>query len=423
MSRFIILILLILAATAGSFWLSQNTGDIYIDIFSYQIKTSVIWALLVIFSAILAIALVFKIIKTIVFLPKKIVSFFKNKQAQHVRKLEIKMISALLENDNTKITDIAEALKKQSSEHQLKEIYSILKYKNNTQELERILQQHELNKASRKMALLLSSTQYENINEKSKALENYLELWQVEKSPANFSKICKLFFQLNKINEAEDFIENNNGLFSHEFLSKHSYKKLSSIIYYYKALDFNKAKNYQEAISYLQKSNKAYPEFFLPICTLNSMIANGQYSPKSLKFASYAIEEIDNAFLTNSLINAANFIDDSEFYNFAKNAYDNNKTFETTFLLAKASLNKELYDNAFKLISELLETSGKNSRICILMAEFCERTQGSTSESLKWLMDSYSCMERTNYHNIYFDFNKFDFFYQPSQNSILIKHN
>jgi len=421
MFKFLLFVFIAVIVFLGGYWLSYNAGEIHLEFLSYEIETTFVWVIASALFAILALYFISKAILFIIRIPLKIADFFRWRHKKYLDKLELDMMLALMEYDENKLYSIAKDLEGNTEKEPLKQVCHILQNINAPKKIELYIDEKALDGNILKFACHTLCSIYENKSEKTKALEACLKLWQVEKKISNFSKIIKLMFQLNKVEEAENFVEATNGMFGHDYLQKDAYRRLKSLLLYYMAIKKVTDEDYKLAIEYLQKSNRLAPEFFLPICALGTLADSGHYKPKSLKFASFSFEEVENAYLTHSIIRSAKYVSGSDFYNFAQNAYDDEKTFESIFLLAKACLANGGYDKAFKLISDLLSNFDKNARVCLLMAEFCERTSGSTSESLQWILDSYDSASKGNYHEMHFDFKEFDFSYTHSNESLHLR--
>ncbi len=97
---------------------------------------------------------------------------------------------------------------------------------------------------------------------------------------------------------------------------------------------------------------------------------------------------------------------DQKLYKIVKNiASTNSEHYESSIILARASLDSDNFELASKHISDALSGTRK-LRACLLMAEFCQRTHANKAEITDWLRQALTSEDDKQKTDFYWDFEK-----------------
>ncbi len=131
---------------------------------------------------------------------------------------------------------------------------------------------------------------------------------------------------------------------------------------------------------------KTYPKFHYAFVLLVDLCIKHKIKGRILNIARNYFMRNQSAEITIAIIKLAELLPSDKLYEFAlKVNAENEESFEGKIILAQFALNARMYDQAFREISNCCSIHGKTTRLCLLMAEFCQRTQGVNMESIDWI--------------------------------------
>lgn len=407
-----------LGAGVGVHWLSKNSGDLTFIIMDYKIETSVTIFVVGLVSFLVALQVILIVLNKIINLPLSIRRVMKEKNltetlshlADFIKYFAIDEVSDarnhlrrvdknLVKESTINICEMLIDRKSSDTKAFKNRLLTLTKNKDTS-----LVAHSELLKISVDEEDWIHCITYAN------------EIWKEEKN----SIIAKTFFRamvkLERWEELLGLVDKSRlvTMFSKDYaayLSSAEHKNLLMFVKYKLAEKSVHENDKAKALILLDKVMNASPKFS-PAFELAAQILYSEMKyDQALKLVKKAWKTCPTSKLTSIALESVKMIYTGhveKIYSALKSiASINPKHYESNVLLSLAALESERYDIASTHISEILGGS-KKQRACILMAEYCERTHGSKTESIRWLRDAVNSDSDLTSKEFYWDEESFE---------------
>lgn len=382
------LLALILLVVLG-YWLSVNSGELTFLIFGYQIETSVMVGIISVVVFTVVLYLLISLLKKIFSLPYVVKTYFVERKTLNIIDIQGKLIIEMAAKNMPAVKKLAASLGKLTKNKAMREISDVLSGKAaeiSTEEAFRVLD----------LVMLDNKVAEQNWLSAHAILE---KAWARNKTKVLLAYIVEVYIKLESWSDLEDFVEAN---ISH--MDRAQAAAIRTIARYNMAKETLKEGGVEQAMDELTDLLKLSPKFYYTFLLLIEIAIKYQIKGRILNTAKSYFSSYQSPEVTIAILKLSELFHGDQLYNFALNLHrDNGESIESKIILAQFSLNTGMYDQAFREISHCLSIQGKTTRLCLLMAEFCQRTQGGTRESIDWIKGAMTSTPDTSCGCLYLD--------------------
>lgn len=399
-----ILTFLIVAILFGYmlFALSQNSGLITIDILNYQIETSLGVALISLLIGFIIVQIIIIILYKFFTLPSSIRTYLDEHSKKTRVKLLVNLLDAVAISDKPQVVKLASKLAKSNDyksvasllevTHLPTDNFSLIKSR-----LERLM---ELPLYQPVILKQLFELHYHN-NKIAEALAYIDCLLAIKKCSYSVERKLICLIKLGDWQAAHYFVKTNLK----EYIALDKLNTIKAVINYKLAAVAMEIGDFIEAQRLSSTALKCDDGLYPIIHSLIQILVKLNALSKAEKLIKTYWPKFNNPIFTMLVLGLAKNYTAQEFYSVVKDITRSTPHYyESRLLFAKAALDNDQFDLAFKEISEAISEE-KNLRACLLMAEFCQRTHGNNAEVLSWLKQALSSEFEICQVNFYLDFN------------------
>ncbi len=397
------------------YWLSINSGELILSILGYQIETSVMVGLVVVIIFMVTLCFVVSLLKKILSFPASIKTYFIERKITNLMEIQRQLIVEMASRNALKTKKLAAKLAKLTSDKALAEVCNLIVEKpDNKRDIEWLLAKSTTDEARAVFDIITLDKSIIERNWQA-ALPALERAWSKNKTTTVMTYVIEVYIQLGLWEDLEDFVDNNIG-----YMDRGQAAVIRTITGYNLAKELLNNGIVEQAMSDLVDLLKLEPNFHYSLPLLIETAVKHKIKGKVLSIVKSCFSKHQSPEITMAILKLSEIYSNDQLYDFALNLHrDNNESIESKIILAQFSLNVGMYDQAFREISHCLSIQGKTTRLCLLMAEFCQRTQGSGSEALDWIKSS---ILTTNTdvcpESIYLDLNTLTLVKDPGHNAI-----
>jgi HemY protein len=384
MVKFISLLLVFVLIIVFGYWLSVNSGELVFSILGYQIETSVMVALITIIAFTLAALFITNLLKKILSFPASVRTYFIERKITNLISIQRQLILEMAAENVGQIKAVAAKLAKLTEDKAFAEVCLLLSANSDRKsDIEKIFSKATSSEARQVFDTILLNKSIQESNWIS-ALSILERIWSRNKTSYVMNNIIKVYIYLGMWKELGEFVYNNIN-----YMDRNQVTSIRAIASYNLAKEMVNNNMVDQAFESLAGLIKQEPNFHYAMILLIEIAIKSKIKSKVLNlvrthFARHQCPEV-----TIAILRLSGLFSNDKLYDFALNLHrDNNESIESKIILAQFSINAGMYDQAFREISHCLSVQGKTARLCLLMAEFCQRTQGNVGEALDWIKSS-----------------------------------
>ncbi|MDF3047730.1 MAG: putative enzyme of heme biosynthesis (HemY-like) protein [Candidatus Midichloriaceae bacterium] len=415
MVKSISLLILFSFIVVSGYWLAINSGELTILILDYQIKTNLVVAFLCLIMIIVTLFLTVWLFKGIITLPSKIKNYLLEKKTLNLLAAQRSLIISMSCKNHLDTRKFAGRIAKVADDASLKEVCEILSYDIKSQENIELLK----SKVSSKEALYLLSLflleltiQQENWPKARLVLE---EMWAKSQDEKIMRTLIEMYIKLESWADLEEFVDNNINKFTRSQAAA-----IRCIVRYNLAKEALREGEIATAFEDLVDLLKIYPKFRYAFSLLVDICIKHKIKGRILGIARSYFARNQSTEVTIAIIRLVELFPSDKLYEFAlRISSDNEGSLEGKIILAQFALNARMYDQAFREISDCCSVHGKTTRICLLMAEFCQRTQGVNMESIDWIKSALTATNDIVPQQLYLNVKTLEITDKPSANKVV----
>jgi hypothetical protein len=415
MIKSISLLILFLLMVVSGYWLAINSGELTILILDYQIKTNLVVAFLSLIMTIITLFLIAWLFKGIITLPSRIKGYLLEKKTLNLLAAQRGLIIAMYCENELDARKFASKIAKIADDVALKEVSEILGCGIKTQEEVDSFKSRVTSKEAFYILdsfLLKLAMAEENWSKAKLILE---QIWAKFKDEKIMHTLVELHIKLESWADLEEFLDNNINKFSRPQAAA-----VRCIARYNLAKESIKEGEIAVAFEDLVDLLKAYPKFHYAFVLLVDLCIKHKIKGRILNIARNYFMRNQSAEITIAIIKLAELLPSDKLYEFAlKVNAENEESFEGKIILAQFALNARMYDQAFREISNCCSIHGKTTRLCLLMAEFCQRTQGVNMESIDWIKSALTATNDIMPQPLYLNMETLEISSKPGINKVL----
>lgn len=370
--------------TLSLYWLDLNSGTILFNAFGYELETRFSYASIIIILAFFLFHFALNIISKIFSLPIALVHFLKGKKDKDsLDKLYIFLNDLYLDKVDD-LEKVAQQLGHSNLPEKIRNSITLLATKfngsaaDNTETFRKLTK----NKQTKKLGLLgLANTAIKNQDYAIAA--NYAQaLWEIDKGISTARLLLKIYMLAGEWQKFSQLVDS----FRLSYLLGYQTKNILLGIGRLKlAQEAYNSGDYGAALKDATLADKLLGRLFPTEELLIKIKIKQKNYKKALAEIKVAWQNEPSYNLSKLIfeISSKKFSDD--FFDFALElANSAPQHYESRLLLARAALDIDQFDIAAREIGEAL-SDGHKVRACQLMAEFCLRTHGNSTEALSWL--------------------------------------
>lgn len=384
MIKFIFFIVTLITLSIATYWLSQNTGNLNLNIFGYELETSVTYAVLILAIGFTLFHLLLILLYRILRIPSAIMGILaeRKKRGLHEKICEAFILSVT--QNAAKLSKLAHSLESIALPDKLKTLIyyfaaqtsgNYLMARERLQELTKYADTRSLG-FNGLINLALAQSEF------SIAINYAEELWKSQKEYLSAKLMAKTYILAGKWDKLAEFADSFR---SGGILGKDKKNTLLALAKFMQAKELMNAGDFTQAHDEAALACKLLDN----IAPLTILFATIKMRQNNWKSALAVIEKSwgnnPSQALSQLVFNIQSKMRSEKFIDIARHiASLAPMHYESHLLLARAALEMDQYDLASQEIGEAL-SEGHKVRACQLMAEFCMRTHGNNTEALSWL--------------------------------------
>ncbi len=391
MAKTLIFLLILIILIVFGYWISVNSGELTFSIFGYEVETNVMVGIIFLIVFTLVLFLIMSLFKKLFNIPNALKTYFVERKTLNIIKTQGDLIIEMAARNTPAVKKLSSRLAKLTKDKTLKEVSNVLN--NNTAKADTV-------EASRVLDLIKLDQSI--IDDNWLAAHAILEkAWSRNKTKVIMEYLVEVYIKLELWLELEDFVESNTSRMGRaqaiaiRTIARYNIAKASL-----KGGGGEAGQVMDELIDILKVS----PKFHYAFVLLIDIAIKYQIKGRILNTARVYFSKCQNPEVTVAILKLSELFNNDQLYNFSLNLHrDNGESLESKIILAQFSLNAGMHDQAFREISVALSIHGKTARLCLLMAEFCQRTQGSALESIDWIKSAMVANSDNYSEKIYLD--------------------
>lgn len=397
-----ILTLLIIAGVFGGlcYWLSLNSGSIIFSVLGYQIETTVTLAVIAVIFAVTVINIAIKFATRVFLIPNKIKVYLNDLKIRQITNLQTKLINTLCLKDPISVKNYASKLTSsvKNAQYEQTQIYKILAIDHADKVPESIYINISNNS---KTIYLIKRTEFFKVNSDWDSIISLLkdEFLKNTKFKNQYlaRSLVQSFVRLNRWQELLQFVEKCSKNLTKE-QSKHLYV-IARYNLIKKLVEDGKVK---QSIEELNDILKLLPDFYYSFILIIELVIKYHIKDNLIKIIEHSFNFKQNSRITSVITQLSTLYSSQELYNLALNLrFETDQSYESKIIFIQFALNYGMFDEAYKELSYCLNIKGKTQRLCLLMAEFCQRTHSNSAECLEWIKNSLTCTNDISRDTLY----------------------
>lgn len=397
MFKILFSLVLLIALSVFAYWFSENSGELSFTLLGYQIETTVLVALIALVLFVIAILFVSSLIRRIVHIPESIKVYLSERKHKKLIDSMSGSIIAMLFEDKNYLTKCAAKLRDYGDSAEIKEIGAVLSTTTTDLEKLSVLKANMQTKEGKILANNLIVERYMEMQDWAQAYIFLMDSWAQQKNKHTFSDILKVTMKSGKWSQFESFISKNSS-----FVSRKQYHVLTGLTSYYEGKEMIAEGEIDAGLFKLLDAMKLLPNFQYALLLFIETCHQHKLKGKLLSTISNYYPAMQTPEITGAILALSDFIPHDQLHTLAMNIHKEcNESLESTVLMVQLSLNAGMYDQAFNAVSKSLSENGKTARLCLLMAELCQRTQGTTKETIEWIKDALIASNDACNHGMY----------------------
>ena len=384
MFKILLALIALIALSVGAYWFSENTGELSFAIMGYQIETTVLVGVISLFFLIIVLLFISSIIRKIINIPQSIKGYFEGRKHQKVLDSMANIIICNLFEDKESLAKYASKLRDSTDDAMLKEISEVMAYKSDDMEKLATLKASMKTKEGKVLANSLIVKKYIEAKDWSQAYVFLTDSWSQRKNRKTFNDIVELTEKSGRWSDFANFLVKNSS-----FTDRARLNQLNGLVAYHTGKDMISEGKLDDGLSKLLQALKLMPDHHESFILFVGTCHRNKIKAKLLNTISSYYPKMQRADVTGVILALSDFMPQDQLYSLGMSLHKTcNESLESTILMVQLSLNAGMYDQAFSAVSKALSEHGKTSRLCLLMAELCQRTQGTTKETIEWIKDA-----------------------------------
>ncbi len=368
----------------ATYWLSQNTGNLNLSIFGYEIETSVTYAALIIAVGFAFFHLLLLVLYRIMRIPAAIMNMFAERKKRGLQEKIYEAFILSVTQNAAKLSKLAQSLEHLPIPEKLKTLVyyfaaqsagNAITARDRLQELTKYADTKSLG-FNGLINLALEQGDF------SIAINYAEELWKSQKEYLSAKLLAKTYILAGRWDKLSEFADSFR---SGGTLGKDKKNAVLALAKFMQAKELMNAGDFALAHDEAALACKLLDN----IAPLAILFATIKMRQNNWKGALAVIEKSwahePSQALSQLVFNIQSKMRSEKFIDIARHiASLAPMHYESHLLLARAALEMDQYDLASQEIGEAL-SEGHKVRVCQLMAEFCMRTHGNNTEALSWL--------------------------------------
>lgn len=378
MIRLIFIFLLVLSLVVGGIWVETNVSTITFGIQDNVVRVTPILFITFILAFYLVLALVVKLILTLINFPRLIYSLFRGKRIENAEPLNNLILA--IKNYDIRAAEqsykkaVANAMDDVIADLMQAKIYEI---KGATKDAIRIYNKYTTDDRISNYGLFKSAKLNLNLGNIETAFISFKQLAGLSGSKEILRYFLITGLKLGRYNEVIDVLDSKSAI---QAFGKARINRVLSYVYSQQAVSFYQQGIYNDALELSQIANKIAPDLISAEMEILSAIKLGEFKFAHKQLVTH-FKFIDDMRLYSFISILAKHEAPEKLYHYYRGLLDLSSS-RSLVMVAKSALEAGDYKEASVLITKALDD--KIPIANLLMAEYCLKTHGNASEAFMW---------------------------------------